>query len=180
MQAGAKLRKHAPTLVVGGLLLAACAWFKLAYDHAHLVLPEKLAVTSSGSFVASFRMPPARTFHFVLGIPEASVQSPQSDPKPGRLFSGTGRVLEGTRLVSEFEVPAAQQRNWLQRHRLPNAWILNNSPTGPRLVNLLKPGRAYAINIACSKPPPPGSSLWMSFVILQRDRASAKNLVLAP
>ncbi len=181
MKAVTRMQKHVGNLVVATLLAGGGIWFKVAFDRVQIPIKERLAIFTTNSVQARFRMPPARTFALVLGIPKEAANLRQFDALPWNNFSGKAQVFEGTNLVVEFGISSTnvQSCNWLQGQGLTNAWILTWNGNGSILRQALKPDSLYEVNIKFDESPPRESSLWMAFVVLHKDHDRAKNLVLA-
>ena len=138
-------------LVLIAALLAAT--LLLAVSSVRIPAQRRLADCRGASLRFAFTCPRGELYRLLLGVP------PGQDRQP---FAGRIRVEEDEQPAYEFAFSSgtAAASNWLDEESL-TAFILTWGETDG-LKRRLRAGRRYTVEVDFDKPPPPGSSLWLT------------------
>jgi hypothetical protein len=151
-------------LALGLLSLAGHRLYRMAMS-TPIPRQVKLVDCTGPVLNCTFTAPKAYGFAMLMAAPQ------QADLD----FSGLVRISSGAEQLLEFEISSGRTRSctWLQSQGIPSASILTDDlhPKYPGLE--LSPGRTYQATVSFTRSPPPGCSIWMSWLEHAGDRKPA-------
>lgn len=156
-------------------------WFVKARDNHPEPTAQKLLDCTNSVLSMQFKMPETKQFCLVLGLHQDKASSFSYDAKPTREFVGKVEIRQaGTNVVSfPVEYFSAQSCNWLSRHGVPEAYILNWSDQKPWLPDKLRVGVTYELRFEFTENTPTNASLWVSLLQRHVDAKRQGSIVVA-
>lgn len=167
--------------------LSAIGWmgydtFKRARDNRLTTKVQKLLDCTNAVLSVQFVMPETKELSLVLGLHSGKSHSFEYNGKPAHQFVGKVEIRkEGTNVVSfPIEHSSVQACTWLNRHGIPEAYILNWTNKSLWLPDKLKAGTTYELRLEFTENAPTNASVWASLLQRHADAEHQGPIVVAP
>lgn len=111
----------------------------------------------------AFTLPPGSHYDLILGVPVSA--------SPSIAFKGRVSISQSGRVLRSFPIASnnASGCNWLHRPDQAGYIVTWQRPHAVEMDTFLESRQSYNLSVTFTKTPPPGSSLWLSWLQRWRD-----------